>query len=128
MREAVINSGAILAFVNQPGGPVAVVMEDVASIIFAEDARENLNVNRPHRGRDGSGRNPPPNPPFRRTGDLVRSINVEPAKVDSGELTVYVSSDPGSSSHYHYQPDYARWLLDEQYEFLTPAARDFLTY
>jgi hypothetical protein len=103
-------------------------MEGAANILFAEDARKNLAVPRPHGGRDGKGRNPAPGPPFRRTGDLVRSITVEPAKMDNGELTVFVSSDPGSSAHFHYQPDYARWLLDAQYEFLTPAIRQLLTY
>lgn len=128
MKAPVISDAAISAFVNQVDSVVALEMVRQAEAVFVRDAQDNLNVPRPHRGRTGFGTNPPPGPPYRRSGDLVRSIHAEAPQIESGHLVVYVASDPSSSSHEHYQPDYARWLLDQQYDFLTPAVTELLDF
>lgn len=128
MKAPIINDGAIRAFVNKTDGVVALEMERLAEAIFVRDAQDNLNVPRPHGGRDGLGMNKPPGPPFKRSGDLVRSIHAEAPKIEGAGLVVYVSSDPTSSSHKHYQPDYAQLLLNQQYDFLTPEVKEKLDF
>lgn len=124
-----IHQAALEAVLNDPNGPVAPALVQQAER-FVVDAKESLSIRRPY----GQGRHS--GIPFLRTGNLRESIELEGPKMDDGILTVFVVSNPINAGA-HYQPNYARLLLDgdaNQYgpygpfKFNSPAVDALLTY
>ena len=129
MKAITIDSAAIKRLVSDPGGGIALALEETAQA-FVEDAQRTLDIpqvfsgyftSRTPEGFLRHGRtafsNPPPGPPRRRTGDLVRSIKWtrDPARPNA----VYVVSDPGTQVYRHDTVLYSKLLRDQGYKFLS---------
>lgn len=124
-----VDVAAINRLVNEPGGAIALALEETAQS-FVEDAQRTLNIpqvsvpralrTRGSRGVQRLGSyypNPPPGPPRRRTGDLVRSIKWTRGGPDPN--AVYVVSDPTTQAFKHDNRLYSKWLRDRGYKFLS---------
>lgn len=97
------------AWRNDPGGGIGSALEEFAHDVVIPDAREALSNQWP------GGPNPPYGDtaqnnqrPFRRTGILMSSLQVEPAERDADGLFVQVIADVA----------YSVRLLDREYKFL----------
>ena len=89
--------------------PVGAMLEQHGDRI-AKSIRTRIDVEYP------GGRNPPPGPVYRRTGDLRDHTHRTPAFVDGDTLTVYVRSNAVHGG-FHY----AERLLERGYRFVTVA-------
>lgn len=106
----VFNEGAFTAFVNDPGGPIAGILSDIAEAAVV-NAQETV-------GTDWFGShqatNPPPGPPYRRTGDMQASIRATPPfQGRDGVIEVDAVVDA-----VHRGFPYPVWLLIQGYRFL----------
>lgn len=128
MSTITINEAAIRELTRDPAGGIAAAVQETADA-FVEDAQRTLSIPVVYDGyfnaqvggvfrRFGrSAPNPPPGPPRRRTGDLMRSIKSVRGTTDPS--VVYVVSDPDTSSHRHDNYDYSRLLRNQGYKFLS---------
>ena len=89
--------------------PISVMLETHGDRI-ARSIKARIDV--PYPG----GRNPPPGPVYRRSGDLKASVQRTPAIADAASLVVYVRA-PAQ----HRGFTYATRLLERGYRFVTVA-------
>lgn len=101
------NEVALDALLNSPTGPLADEMRRVANTTLLEIARNY--INRPWPGGYGPI-NPPPGPPYRRTGDLRDSLTVE-SSPSSPEATIVPTA-------IHRGANYGEILKNRGYRFL----------
>lgn len=95
------------AFVNNPVGPVARVLEREGDRIVVA-AQGYVGIQWP------GGKSDPPQP-FRRSGELQSSIRALEPLVIGGELQVILWADPvNDRTGFAYAP----WLLDRDYQFV----------
>ena len=101
-------TGLKLLFTN-PNGGIARHLEDIGErIALLSQATVGVEYS-----RWTQGNNPPPGPPYRRTGDLQQSIRSTPAIVYGDSVEVNVVADPS-----HRGFSYSLWLRKQGYEFV----------
>lgn len=136
MIDVDVNQGAVDAMLLSEAGPVAAYLTVVTESVVLPEARDALaipairwNSNRLSdsalsgppgivSGRSGTTRNtwapnPPPGPPYRRTGDLIASLGVHPPTRDEKGLVVY-----GTATARHGGWLYPEILIQRGYRFL----------
>ena len=103
------NEASFHHFMTDTSGELAHTLEDIAGAI-AVKTQETV-------GTDWFGShaasNPPPGPPYRRTGDLQASIRATPATVFAGVMDASVIADA-----VHRGFPYPLWLRVQGYRFV----------
>ncbi len=109
LEAFVFNEAGFHHFLTDTSGELAHTLEGIAEAV-AVKAQENV-------GRDWSGShvasNPPPGPPYRRSGDLQASIRATPATVFAGVMESAVIAD---ATHRGFA--YPIWLRIQGYRFV----------
>lgn len=103
------NETAFQHFMTDTTGELAQTLEDIAEAV-AVKAQETV-------GTEWAGQhvatNPPPGPPYKRSGDLQASIRATPATVFAGTMESAVIAD---ASHRGFP--YPLWLRIQGYRFV----------
>lgn len=107
LTDLVFNAAGFERFLTDTNNGLARDMEAVGEAI-AIAAQENVGTQWPV-----GASNPPPGPPYRRTGDMQASIRATPAVVHGPTMEVNVIVD---STHRGFA--YPFWLRSQGYEFV----------